>query len=120
MKDVDFDRRELVVRQAKGDNDRRTMLPVGLVGPLREHLLRIREQHGKDLATGAGWVEMPDALDRKLPNAGQEWPWQWIFPATRTYRDRETGRTRRHHQHETVVQKAIGVDRALTLALALL
>ncbi len=56
---------------------------------------------------GAGHVEIPNALNKKLPNASREWPWQWVFPATRRYRDRETNQRRRHHLHETVVQRAI-------------
>lgn len=60
-----------------------------------------------DFARGAGWVEMPTALHRKYPGAGRTWPWQWVFPATRTYVDQETGETRRHHLHETVVQEAV-------------
>ncbi|WP_437915383.1 tyrosine-type recombinase/integrase [Sorangium sp. So ce302] len=67
----------------------------------------MRAQHAADVAAGAGWVPLPDALDRKVPNAGREWPWQWVFPATRPYRDRETGQLRRHHLHETVLQRAV-------------
>jgi len=61
----------------------------------------------EDLAAGAGWVELPGALARKYPNAGREWSWQWVFPATRYYRDPVTGQRRRHHLHETVVQRAV-------------
>ena len=106
-KDVDFERLEIVVRDGKGRKDRVTMLPQRLVDPLRDHLERVRVQHVADLATGAGWVELPDALDRKFPNAAHEWPWQWVFPATRTYVDPASGRTRRHHLHETVLQRAM-------------
>jgi len=60
-----------------------------------------------DLSAGGGWVELPDALARKLPSAGREWPWQWVFPATRTYVEPETRERRRHHLHETVVQQAV-------------
>jgi hypothetical protein len=67
----------------------------------------VREQHTADVTAGAGWVELPDALDRKYPNAAREWPWQWVFPATRTYVDPVSGRTRRHHLHETVLQGAV-------------
>lgn len=107
VKEVDFDRRELVVRDGKGRKDRRTLLPEQTIAPLRQHLARVREQHEADVAHGAGWVELPDALDRKLPNAGREWPWQWVFPATRTYREPESGQRRRHHLHETVLQGAV-------------
>jgi integrase len=83
---------------------------------LREQLARARAQHAADVGAGAGWVELPDALDRKLPNAGREWPWQWVFPATRTYVDPERGRVRRHHLHESVLQKSV---RAAVLAAGL-
>jgi site-specific recombinase XerD len=103
VKDLDFERLEIVVRDGKGRQDRLTMLPEGTVAPLRDHLVRTRDQHAADVAAGAGWVELPDALDWKFPNAAREWPWQWVFPATRTYREPVTGRTRRHHLHETVL-----------------
>jgi integrase len=66
-----------------------------------------RRQHERDLARGAGWVELPGALIRKYPNAGKEWGWPWIFPATRIYLDRKTGQRRRHHLDETVLQRAV-------------
>jgi integrase len=84
VKDLDFERREAVVREGKGQKDRITMLPDGLVAPLGAYLEQVREQHEVDLRQGAVWVELPDALGRKYPNAGREWPWQWVFPATRT------------------------------------
>jgi integrase len=59
------------------------------------------------LQSGAGWVALPSALGQKYPNAGREWPWQWVFPATRMYTDRETGQRRRHHLHETAIQRAV-------------
>ena len=74
---------------------------------LAAHLEAWRVAHVDDLARGAGWVEMPTALDRKYPGAGRTWPWQWVFPATRIYVDQETGQRRRHHLHETVVQEAV-------------
>jgi integron integrase len=107
VKDLDLERLEIVVRDGKGRRDRLTMLPEGMMAPLRAHLARVRNQHAADVAAGAGWVELPDALDRKYPNAAREWPWQWVFPATRTYREPVTGRTRRHHLHETVLQGAV-------------
>lgn len=107
VKDVDFSRREITVRQGKGDKDRRTMLPASIDAPLRAHVAWAREQHGRDLAAGAGWVELPHALGRKYPDAGREWAWQWVFPATRTYVQGESGEVRRHHLHETVVQEAV-------------
>src|SRR5262249_13260395 len=74
---------------------------------LLRHLESMRRQHENDVRCGAGWVEMPDALAKKYPNAGREWGWQWIFPATRLYTDRITGQRRRHHLHESVLQRAV-------------
>jgi len=107
VKDVDFDRRQVVVRSGKGARDRVAPLPLTIVAPLREHLRGMWRQHRKDLASVAGWVELPFALARKLPNAGREWPWQWVFPASRTYVERESRQRRRHHLHETVLQRAV-------------
>ena len=107
VKDVDFARRQIVVRRGKGDKDCITMLPAVAASELAAHLVRVRAQHQQDLAVGAGSVELPDALACKLPSAVREWPWQWVFPATRAYVDRETGQRRRHHLHETVVQQAV-------------
>jgi integron integrase len=105
VKDLDFDRRELTVRDGKGRKDRVTMLPDRLKPKLLGHLAIIRELHEIDLSQGAGAVALPDALDRKYPNASRDWSWQWIFPASRHYIDRVTGQRRRHHVHETVLQR---------------
>lgn len=91
VKDVDFARNQIIVRNGKGDRDRATMLPASVRGDLASHLERVREQHRRDLSQGAGWVELPDALARKLPSAGREWAWQWVFPATRLYVHEESG-----------------------------
>ena len=107
VQDVDFEASQIVVRAGKGDKDRVTMLPAAITDDLVRHIVRMREQHSRDLATGAGWVELPTAIARKYPNASREWSWQWVFPATRTYVDRETGERRRHHLHESVVQRAV-------------
>jgi integron integrase len=107
VKDVDFDRGEIVVRRGKGGRDRRTVLPAVVRRSLAAHLERVRAQHEADLARGAGWVELPDALGRKYPNAGREWGWQWVFPARRTYAHRETGQRRRHHFHESALQRLV-------------
>jgi site-specific recombinase XerD len=98
---------QIVVRGGKGDKDRVTMLPGIVKAGLLEHLEDVRAQHRHDLVAGAGWVELPTALMRKYPNAGREWVWQWVFPATRIYRDRLTGQRRRHHLHESVLQRAV-------------
>jgi integron integrase len=106
IKDLDLDRRELLVRDGKGRKDRRTMLPLPLLQPLAEQCQRVRQLHDRDLEGGLGSVAIPAALERKLPTASRELAWQWLFPATRTHVDAETGEVRRHHLHETVVQRA--------------
>jgi integron integrase len=105
--DVDFGANLIVVRDGKGAKDRVTMLPAAVKGELARHLEETRRQHARDLQSGAGWVELPDALGRKYPNAGREWGWQWVFPATRLYFHRETRQRRRHHLHESVPQRAV-------------
>jgi len=106
VKDVDFARNEIMVRGGKGDRDRVTMLPERLKGPLLHHLAEVRGQHERDVVAGAGWVELPGAYAGKNPKAGREWAWQWVFPARRMYEDPRTGQRRRHHLHETMVQRA--------------
>lgn len=106
VKDLDFDQNQLVVRAGKGDKDRYTPLPSTLRESLKTHLASVELQHWEDLKQGLGSVELPDALGRKYPNADKEWGWQWAFPATSHYEDRETGVRRRHHLHESVLQKA--------------
>jgi len=107
VQDVDFAANQIVVRGGKGDKDRVTMLPAVAKADLARNLQAVRAQHQRDLTAGAGWVELPMALARKYPNAGREWVWQWVFPATRAYRDRSTGQLRRHHLHESVLQRAV-------------
>jgi integron integrase len=107
VKDVDFGRHQIIVRAGKGDKDRTTMLPTIISVDLARHLDDVKKQHDLDVRQGAGWVELPWALARKYPNAGREWAWQWVFPATRFYVDRETGQQRRHHLHESVLQRAV-------------
>jgi len=109
VKDVDFARNELVVRGGKGDRDRVTMLPGAVKSDLAKHVEVVRAQHEADLRQGAGWVELPWALARKYPNAGRAWGWQWVFPATRMYLHQDTGQRRRHHLHESVLQRAVKV-----------
>ena len=83
------------------------MLPTSVQGDLGEHLTRVHDQFEADLARGWGWVALPDALGRKYPEAGREWRWQWVFPATRPYRHAESGQVRRHYLHPSVVQRAV-------------
>src|SRR5436189_4744169 len=107
VQDVDFGTNQILVRGAKGDKDRITVLPAAIKADLIRHLDRVREQRGRDLQARGGWVELPTALDRKYPNAGREWVWQWVFPATRFYRDRVTGQLRRHHLHGSMLQRSV-------------
>ena len=107
VQDVDFASNQIVVRGGKGDKDRVTMLPGAVKADLARHLHGVKRQHERDLQSGAGWVELPWALARKYPNAGREWAWHWMFPATRFYVDRVTGQRRRHHLHESVLQRAV-------------
>jgi integron integrase len=107
VKDVDLGRGELVVRAGKGNKDRVTVLPAIAAEPLTAHLLHVRRQHERDLARGLGRVALPEALERKAPALGRDWAWQWIFPAAQHYTDAATGERRRHHLHETAVQRAV-------------
>ena len=106
IKDLDFARHEITIHDGKGRKDRVTVFPARLTEPLRRHLERIRDQHARDVASGAGSVALPHALGRKYPHAAWEWAWQWVFPATRVHVDQETGIIRRHHLHESVMQRA--------------
>jgi len=107
VKDLDFERNEITVRDGKGRKDRVTLLPAAAREPLRRHLERVRRLHERDLARGLGSVALPDALARKYPTARRELGWQWVFPATSHYQDRATGERRRHHLHESVIQRAV-------------
>jgi integron integrase len=107
VKDLDFGGRQIVVRQGKGESDRVTLLPLAAREELLAHLQRVRQLHERDLRLGAGWVELPAALERKYPNAGREWAWQWVFPAVRPFHDSATRQHRRHHLHESVLQRAV-------------
>lgn len=107
VKDVDFGRREIRVQRGKGDKDRVTPLPETCARPLLQHLREVHALHERDLAEGFGAVALPHALTRKYPNAAREWAWQWVFPASRRYRDPVANTERRHHLHETVLQRAV-------------
>jgi len=106
VKDIDFSRNQIVIRAGKDNKDRYTMLPAAVKEPLLRHLQAMKRQHEEDLRKGLGHVALPNALERKYPNAGKEWGWQWSFPATSHYTDRLTGEKRRHHLHESVLQRA--------------
>jgi len=107
VKDVEFERREILIRDGKGAKDRVTVLPENLVLPLQQHLAGVKRVHLRDLAAGFGDVWLPDALDLKYPNAGRTWGWQWVFPSTVRSVDPRNGAAHRHHLNETTVQKAI-------------
>jgi hypothetical protein len=105
VQDIDLESRELTVCGGKGQKDRITMLPSGLLPALQDQLQRARRVYSDDVRGGVD-VKLPDALALKYPNAPREWAWRWVFPARRTYRDRETGRRYRHHLHEAVLQRS--------------
>lgn len=107
VQELDFDRSEVTVRDGKGGKDRVTLLPESLHGALRAQLKDAKAVHVQDLERGAGAVVLPEALARKYPAAAREWPWQWVFPAARTYVEKETGLRRRHHLHSSVVQREV-------------
>ena len=107
VKDLDFERGEIVVRRGKGQKDRRTMLPDAVKEPLRLHLDQVRQQHERDLREGCGRVALPGALDRKYPGAATDWRWQFVFPAGRICRDPRYGPPSRFHLHESVIQRAV-------------
>jgi integron integrase len=107
VKDLDFERYEISVRQGKGGKDRVTMLPESLENSLRRHLEKIRLLHEKDLAEGYGRVYLPDALAEKFPGADRAWGWQWVFPSTTRSQDPRTGVMRRHHLIPESIQRAV-------------
>ncbi len=107
VKDIDFENHQIIVYDGKGGDDRVTILPDSLIIPLRQHLASVKQTHQKDLAAGFGSVYMPYGLDKKYPTASSDWLWQYVFPASTLSIEPETGITRRHHLHETALQKAI-------------
>ncbi len=109
VKDVDLDGNTLYVRSGKGDNDRTTILPRAAKESLKDHLEQVKVLHEKDLEAGHGEVHLPTALDKKSPNAGKDWAWQYIFPANQLSVDPRTGKIRRHHISDKAIQSAIGV-----------
>ncbi|OBS09593.1 integron integrase [Acidihalobacter prosperus] len=107
VKDVDFERGEIVVREGKGNKDRITMLPTRLADELRAHLAQVKTLHENDLAQGFGEVYLPFALARKYPGAGREWGWQYVFPSVKRSIDPRSGVERRHHLDEKGIQRAM-------------
>jgi len=107
VKDIDFASNQIVVRAGKGDKDRVTLLPAAVQEPLRRHLEEVKTQYRRDLENGQGGASLPNALEKKYPNAAKEWGWQFVFPAAKLSTDPRSGMIRRHHLHETVLQKAV-------------
>ena len=107
VKDVEFARREIIVREGKGNKDRVTVLPENLILPLKAHLKKVKTLHERDLAAGFGDVYLPNALSVKYPNAGKAWGWQFVFPSTVRSIDPRTGIERRHHLYGASVQRAV-------------
>ncbi len=107
VKDVDFELRQITVREGKGNRDRVTVLPAAAIRPLQQHLENVKARHETDLKSGAGYVKLPGALAVKYIGANRQWGWQWIFPAHRQYKDPVTGNLYRHHLYETVIQRAV-------------
>ncbi|NMF96005.1 integron integrase [Aromatoleum toluolicum] len=107
VKDVDFDRSEITVREGKGGKDRRVMLPAMLAPALVAQLERAREVWRQDRLTGVAGVWMPDALARKYPRAAESWPWFWVWPSDRLATDPQSGAVRRHHLYEQRLQRAV-------------
>ena len=107
VKDIDFDRQQVMVRRGKGQKDRAVPLPGMVRVKLIEHLESVRHLHGQDLREGLGAVVLPDAIGAKYPNAAKSWPWQFVFPARRICRDARFGPPSRFHLHETVIQREV-------------
>ena len=107
IKDLDFVQHQLVVRDTKGGESRVTMLPTSIVEDLKSHLQSVKRLHQQDLEKGYGSVYLPFALERKYPNADRQWIWQFVFPAERFSKDPRSGVVRRHHLHESGLQRAV-------------
>lgn len=114
IKDIDFSAKQIIVRDGKGSKDRVTILPESITQDLKQHLIKVKALHEYFLKRGYGKVELPYALERKYPNAKYEWGWQYVFPAKNISSDPRTVVRRRHHIHESVLQRA--VKRAVKLA----
>lgn len=106
VKDLDLERSEILVHAGKGDKDRRVPLPRMAIPALTDQLTRGRAQFDRDLRNGFAGAALPDALERKIPRGNRDWCWQWVFPASRAYSETGTGARRRHHVHDTAIQRA--------------
>jgi integron integrase len=113
VKDLDFDNRQIIVRDGKGENDRVTILPASLIEPLKLHLRQVKVIHEMDLRNGAGTVYLPYALEQKYLHANRDWIWQYVFPASKLSKDKGTKLIRRHHLHETAVQREVRLAASL-------
>jgi integron integrase len=107
VKDIEFARLEILVRDGKGGKDRVTMLPKSVAASLQEHLRKVKALHEEDIAQGYGEVWLPHALDKKYPNAARDWGWQYVFPSVKLSVDPRSGKTRRHHLDEKGLQRAV-------------
>ena len=107
IKDIDFSYNQIFIRSGKGEKDRVTMLPTSLKEPLRKHMLTVKLIHQTDLKQGLGEVHLPYALARKYSGAARQWGWQYLFPAGEITKDPRTNKLRRHHIHESKVQRAV-------------
>ncbi len=109
VKDVDFDYERIDVRRGKGKKDRVTVLPRSAREELGSHMAKVRRKREKDIEEGRGYVKLPGALARKYRSAEREWGWHWVFPASRSYREKKTGRHYRHHMHSSVIQREVKI-----------
>jgi len=107
IQDIDFSSNAVLVRDGKGAKERIIMLPESLKAPLQEHLKKVKAIHGQDLAEWWGRVQMPNALDRKYPNAPGDWRRQWVFTQENRWKNTKTGEEGRHHMHETILQQGV-------------
>jgi len=107
VKDMDLNRHQIFVREAKGNKDRVTMLPESVIAALKDHLLHVKQLFENDLKDGYGQVYLPNALERKYPNSNRQWIWQYVFPAKSLSVDPRSRMKRRHHIHENSLQKAV-------------
>lgn len=107
VKDIDFVRKEILIRDGKGYKDRVTMLPTSLIAPLKAHLSQVKALHDSDLASGYGAVYMPQALGKKYPYAARDWAWQYVFPSGKLSVDPRSDETRRHHVQDQAIQRAV-------------